>query len=116
MATVRKTKCEKDVYYLNEKVDRLEERFLHTPDYKEVWVISIFIAFLFFGIAILIYVASNPSPTQKDFCNEKFDNFSWSENTGDLNPKYFMCNVIENNTIIKKYVTYEEFKQWKKTK
>lgn len=116
METVRKSKLQKDIDYLHEKINRVEEITTHQPSYTEAWVITFFVTFIFSVIAILIFVPFD-SPSQSDFCHEKFGNYSWSESTGDINPKYFMCKSIdENNTIIKKYVTNEEYEQWKKTK
>jgi len=111
-----KTKLQKDVDYLNEKIDKIDDETSHNTTYTETWVIAFFVTFLFSVIAIFIFVPFD-SVSHDDFCKEKYGNFTWAENTDEISPKYFMCkNIDENNTIIKKYITIEEYEQWKKTK
>jgi len=115
MATIRKSKLQNDVDYMNEKVDKIMEEQTHMPTYSEVWLITLSIFFIATIICLLIFLPKISSTD--DFCKEKYGNYSWSENSGQINPDYFMCkNIDENNTIIEKYRTFEEYNQWKKTK
>jgi len=100
---------------MNEKVDKIMEEQTHMPTYSEVWLITLSIFFIATIICLLIFLPKISSTD--DFCKEKYGNYSWSENSGQINPDYFMCkNIDENNTIIEKYRTFEEYNQWKKTK